>query len=201
MAVTYSKLRLREFVQKKEEKEQQKFNFDDEYAKLIKERDKLESEIKVMRKEMAKVKNDFAEEYDKLTREQQEIMDEKCRETKDINEELARVTGEIKELKTLLQSNDEVDGRLRELKDIDANATNQESLFIEELSRYTKALIELGSSTATTGNELLLTQSKLPKFRRSNQKEAAQLAQSMYALKMVLVKRYAESVSSGCNVQ
>lgn len=205
MAVTYSKLRLRQPPrEEKEDKppiELQKFSYDEECEKLMKERVDLEAEIKRLKQDIRKEKDTFADQYDKLTKEQQEIMDTKCQETKDVNEELARVTEELKEAKELLLAKSQIDTKLKDLTEQAETVANQEQLFIEELSRYTRALIELGTSTSTTGNELLLSVTRLPKFRGPNQKEAAKLAQSMYALRMVLVKRYAESVGSGCDVQ
>ena len=205
MAVTYSKLRLRQPPrEEKEDKppiELQKFSYDEECEKLMKERVDLEAEIKRLKQDIRKEKDTFADQYDKLTKEQQEIMDTKCQETKDVNEELARVTEELKEAKELLLAKSQIDTKLKDLTEQAETVANQEQLFIEELSRYTRALIELGTSSSTTGNELLLSVTRLPKFRGPNQKEAAKLAQSMYALRMVLVKRYAESVGSGCDVQ
>lgn len=206
MAVTYSKLRLRQPPREEQEEDKppvelQKFSYDEECEKLMKERVDLEAEIKRLKQDIKKEKDTFADQYDKLTKEQQEIMDTKCQETKDVNEELARVTQELKEAKELLLAKSQIDTKLKDLTEQAETVANQEQLFIEELSRYTRALVELGTSTSTTGNELLLSVTRLPKFRGPNQKEAAKLAQSMYALRMVLVKRYAESVGSGCDVQ
>ena len=103
--------------------------------------------------------------------------------------------------KNMLLAKSQIDTKLKALTEQAETVANQEKLFIEEISRYTRALVELGTSSATTGNELLLSVTRLPKVRGPDQKEAAKLAQSMYALRMVLVKRYAESVGSGCDVQ
>ena len=206
MSVTYSKLRLRRPAKEEDEEEKPpvdiaRFSYDEECDKLMKERVDLEAEIKRIKQELKKEKDNFAEQYDKLTKEQQEIMDTKCQETKDVNEELARVTEELKEAKNMLLAKSQIDTKLKALTEQAETVANQEKLFIEEISRYTRALVELGTSSATTGNELLLSVTRLPKFRGPEQKEAAKLAQSMYALRMVLVKRYAESVGSGCDVQ
>lgn len=200
---TYTELHLYKSISQLRERpiERPKHNFEDEYEALKQERDALEREIRDLKDEIAAEKDEFAIKYDALVSEQQEITDIKCQETNDLRLEIQKVKSEIQELKNWTSATDKLDDILKDLTSQTETVEKQEQLFIDEISRYTRALIELGTSSSTTGNELLLTSSRLPKFRGSNQKEAALLAQSLYSLRMVLVKRYAESLQSGCSVQ
>jgi hypothetical protein len=147
------------------------------------------------------VKDNYAAEHDRLVQEHQAVTDEKCQETEELQATLRQLPVEIDGLKDDGEPSARLDAQLPELAAACATAAKQEAQFIEELNRCTRALLELGSSTATTGNELLLGSRKMPSYRGAGQNEAVALAKSLYSLRMVLIRRYAESIYSGCNPQ
>lgn len=178
-----------------------KFSFSEDYGRLQRKRDDLESEIRSLKEAIAEERDSFASGYDRLVCEQQEITDEKCIETNELSATIQRTKCEIRDIKAVADSSEHIDESLRSITADCDEVEEQERIFINELSRYTRALIDLGSSSATTGSELLLGGTRVPKFRSATHREAARLAQSLYSLRMVLVKRYAESIDSGCGVQ
>jgi hypothetical protein len=145
-------------------------------------------------------KEEYATEHERLVQEQEWLTDEKCQEPDELQATLRRMRSELEETKNATQASEELESRLQELNAGCEVVEQQEEQFIAELNRYTRALLELGSSTATTGNELLLGSRRTPSYRGSDQTEAAALAQSLYSLRMVLIKRYAESIDSGWKV-
>jgi chromosome segregation ATPase len=176
-------------------------DFAEEYRKIRSERDSCSREIRQLREAIRQEKDDYAAEHDRLVQEQQVLTDEKCQEADELQATLRKLRAEVEETRAAVESTQELDAKVQELTAACETVDQQEALFIEELNRYTRALLELGSSSATTGNELLLGGRRTPNYRGSNHTEAAALAQSLYSLKMVLIKRYAESINSGCNTQ
>jgi uncharacterized protein involved in exopolysaccharide biosynthesis len=176
-------------------------DFAHQYQAIKSERDSYAREVQQLRETIRKEKGDYAAEHDRLVQEQQALTDEKCQEAEDLQSTLRKHRAELEEMKAAVESSDLLDAQLMELTAACEAVDQQESQFIAELNRYTKALLELGSATAPTGNELLLGARRMPSYRGSNQTEAAALAQSLYSLRMVLIKRYAESINSGCNTQ
>jgi uncharacterized coiled-coil DUF342 family protein len=176
-------------------------DFAQEYRKIKAERDSYAREIQQLREAIRQVKDDYAAEHDRLVQEQQAITDEKCQETEELQATLRQLRAEIDGINDDGESWEKLGTQLPELAAQWETVAKQEAQFAAELNRYTRALLELGSSTATTGNELLLGSRKVPSYRGSGQSEAAALAQSLYSLRMVLIRRYAESINSGCNPQ
>lgn len=206
MMTTYTGLHLYKSISKLREKpvERPKYDFNYDYTTLKQEQTKLEREIKQLENELRSEKNEFAAHYDDLVCEQQEIVSMKDEEMATLTTEIKKIESEINELENWTCATEKLEKMLSALTDQTETIKKQEQLFIEEIGRYTRAITELGAHTATTGDELLLnTTSRLPKFRDPNHKDAALLASSLYSLRLVLVKRYAESLSScsGCSVQ
>jgi chromosome segregation ATPase len=177
-----------------------KLDFHAEYSRAQQEAEATKADIQRIRALIAKERDDFAAEYDRLVQEQQTLADDKCRETDTIRDKIRALKSEIQEITDWHESSGEISSRLAELQAQVESVEQQQGQFIEEINRYTRALLGLGASNDVAGNELLLGGTRLPRFRGQNQKEAAALSQSLYSLRMVLIKRYAESINSGCSV-
>jgi hypothetical protein len=129
------------------------------------------------------------------------MLDAKYREAEELRAQHQTMSREIADIERHQTATGDADLRLAELDEKCSTVDAQEAQFIDEINRYTRALLEIDAASAVTGNELLMGTNRIPKFRGSSNREAAALAQSLYSLRMVLIKRYAESINSGCTVQ
>jgi hypothetical protein len=128
-------------------------------------------------------------------------MDAKYREADELRAEHQTLSRQILDIERRQAATGDADLQLTELAEKCGIVDTQEAQFIEEIDRYTRALLEIDAASAATGNELLMGTTRMPKYRAGNHREAAAVAQSLYSLRMVLIKRYAESINSGCSVQ
>lgn len=174
-------------------------NYNQQYLRLKNENDEIQKEIFNLKREIEIEEAKGKSDYDTLELEIEDLMDKKVKEHDQLTQKLQEIKEKISELDEWSESTFQIDARIEELKKQDAEVTEQERLFCDELKSLTKLFRSLSDNEPLSADEIF--KQKTPKYKKST--PASAMSSSLFKLRQVLISLYAKSVREdpSCAVQ
>lgn len=174
-------------------------NYNQQYLRLKTENESLQKEIFNLKREIEIEEAKGKSDYDSLELEIENLMDKKVQEHDQLTQNLQEVKEKIYELDEWAESTDQIDAKIEDLKKQDAEVTEQERLFCDELRSLTKLFRSLSDNEPLSADEIF--KQKTPKYKKST--PASEMSSSLFKLRQVLISLYAKNVREdpSCAVQ